>query len=1098
MKKNLHFLTLFAAGICCYHSEVFAKPILSSNTLNAFNKTNVASLTLKAVPIVIKGRVVGEDGLPLIGVTITIKGTRVRAATDKNGNYSIKVPDNTAILVFSFISFKTQEIPVESQTTIDVKMVSSVSALDEVVVVGYGTSRVRNLTSSQSQVKAADIEKYNSPTFQTALEGRMAGVEMNESSGVPGAAVNIRIRGISSINGSSGPLYILDGIPIISGTGGDGDNPMTNNDVAGVQSNPLTDINPNDIESVTILKDAAATAIYGARGGAGVVLITTKKAQAGKSSFNFRYQTGISHVSGFPSLLNGPQFLSIIDEAYANTFHSVAGQAGLPVPATPITTNLVGFDRGMADTTNVSHLGDILRNAVYREVSLSASNGTDRTKFYISGTYRTTNATFKGNDLSQFQVRINVDHQLSKYIKVGATLAPAYSTEWKLGSGVATLVGGYGAALTANLPIYPTYNPDGSYFSPWNNAVAFLNRDLYHNNQTRLDIVGSAFVQATLSPGLTFQTTVQRQDFNQLAHGYIDGTLRVTTSGNTVSPFPNDPIPYLSQTNSFGYSNSLDSYFSYTKNFDPKNVIDAALGMRFSKSDFGYEAMYSENTPNSNQQYPAQGASIQAGFQTGAQGDPSATLGYFFRLNYIYDQKYLLGLVVNRDGSSRFGTDKRYGTFPAISGGWIATDEKFLENNKVLSFLKFRGSAGLTGNAQGIANTAAKSTWASAITGGGVYKNDAGNVPNQPADVDLRWEKGVKFDAGIDMGFFHDRINITADWYHYTTTDLLLAIPVPVTFGYGAPASNLTYTENRGSLLNHGLEFSFNTINLQGKFQWSTTFNISHNETYIISLGGLTPDQLAAGGGNTELFEGHNGPVYDVIQWVGVDPATGGELIKDKNGNTVLAETQSVQQLSDDRKQMYDKPTTPKFFGGFGNNFSYKNFKLSIFFAYRYGFYLLDAGERQREYVGDFNFASNGNTGLPIVLGNLSSAILNRWTTPGQITNIPKLYYNDPTNDVLRGLNTSRFLSDASFIRLKNIDLSYTLPKSLIKRLGLRTASVNITGQNLLLWTKFKGPDPEAQTIIANNYRERNVAFGIINNPLPLPLMLTAGINVGF
>ena len=1092
MKKKFYFSTLLAIGIFCYQQGVFAKPFLPLNTkTNLFNKTKDASLSRKVAPIVIKGIVIGDDGLPMLGVTVTLKGTKVRAITDRNGSYTIRVPDNTAILVFTSTGYKAQEITVASQNTIDVKMTSSASALDEVVVIGYGTQRARNLTSSISTEKGIDIEKYHSATFQTSLEGRMAGVEMNESSGVPGAAVNIRIRGLNTINGSAGPLYIVDGIPIISGAGGDGDQPMTNNDVAGVESNPLTDINPNDIATVEVLKDAAATAIYGARGGGGVILITTKRAQKGKSLFSLRSTIGFSQISHVHPLLNGPQLLSVLDEAYANSFHSVVANAGLPVPATPLSTGLIGFDRGMADTTNINHLNDILRNGIYHDVNLTASNGVGNTRFFLSGLYRTTAATFKGNDLNQVSARLNVDHDFNSNVRFGGSFAPSFSNNWALGSGAAFNVGGYGAAVTANLPIYPNYNADGSYFNPWNNDLAFLNRNLYYNNQKRLNVIGSAYLDVTLLTGLNFRTTLQRQDFNQVANGYTDGSLRLNNLGASASPFANDPITRITQQNSFGYTNSMDSYFSYNKVFNSVHQVSATLGMRYSKADFAYEAIYGDNFANNNQQYPSQAAYTENGFQTGAQGDPSANLGYFFRTNYSYKQRYLLGVVINRDGSSRFGTAQRYGTFPAVSGGWIASDESFLKNNKVLSFLKFRVSAGLTGSAQGISNTAAKSTWGNTAS---AYKNDPGNTPNQPADANLRWEKEVKYDAGVDMGFFNDRVNLTLDWYHYTTTGLLLSIPAPVTFGYGAPSSSLTYLENRGALLNRGLDLTISSVNITGKFQWLTTFNISHNTTYIISLDGLTPDQVSAASPNAQVFAGHNGPVYNVIQWAGVDPATGGELIIDKNGNKVLASTQTTQQLSDDRKPQYDKSPAPKYYGGFGNTFSYLGFSLNVFFAYRYGNYLLDAGERQKEYVGDYSFANSGNT---IVIGNLSPVILNRWTTPGQITNIPKLYYNDPKNDVLRQLNTSRFLSDASFIRLKMLDLSYTIPQRFIRHFGLRSAVINVTGQNLLLFTKFKGDDPEAQTIVTN-YTNRNIGYGIVSNALPLPITLTAGVNVGF
>lgn len=1077
MKGNLCLFIVLAIGTYC-HDPGYASPIPAHSAGRAF----------KALPI--KGSVTDDKGVAMAGVNVTLKGTSTRTVTDQNGNYTITVPDQAGTLVFTYVGFDVKEVAISSKSVINVQLKGNKSDLNEVVVVGYGTQLRKDLTTSVSSLKASDIEKYNSTTFQTALQGQIPGLQMNESSGVPGAAVNVRLRGLSSVNGSSAPLYIIDGIPVIQGGGGDGDQPITNRGT-GVETNPLTDMNPNDIASIEVLKDAAATAIYGARGGAGVILITTKRAQAGKTSFDVRLTSGFSKISGKRELLNGPQLLSILDEAYRNTFNSNVANAGLPIPATPL-TGIIGFNRGMADTTNVNHLDEALETGLYQEANLSASSGTDRTRFYISGLFRRSTSTMRGADFKQYSMRLNIDHDLSAKVKIGGSANPAYSYENRLGSGSVQTLGGYGAAMTSNLPIYPTYNADGTFFNPWNNGVAFYNKKLYNNYQRRLNIIGSAYLDAQVFKFLNFRTNVQRQDYNQTANEYTAGMLRLRTAGaNAVSPFADDQLARVQQENSYGYTNSLESYFTFNKTFGKAHVINSVLGMRFSKSDLSFDAMYAENLPNASQIYPSQAASVEASFQTGApQNDPSASLGYFSRTNYNYKNKYFVSFVVNRDGSSRFGFNKKFGTFPALSAAWALTEEGFLKNNTIFSFLKIRASAGLTGSAQGISNTAFSGTYQSNTA----YKNDAGSLPLQPPNLNLHWEKGTKFDGGIDMGFLNDRITSTIDFYKNKTTELLLSIPTTFSFGYGAPASVISYLENRGALTNKGFEFSVNSNNLTGAFLWRTTFNISRNETQVISLGGLTPDQLAAGGGNVLLIEGHNGPVFNVIEWMGVDPKTGGELVKDKNNNVVLASTLNVQALSDARKPQYDKSPAPKFYGGFGNNFSYKGFSLNVFFTYSYGNYILDVGERISSYVGNFAFA---NSGLTINVGNMPTTLLNRWTTPGQITDVPKLYYNDATNDVLRSLNTSRFLSDASFIRLKNIDLAYTVPDRYTSRLKLHGLTVRVTGQNLLLFTKFKGVDPEAQSI-SSNYRERNLAYGLINNPLPLSKTLTVGVNVSF
>lgn len=848
--------------------------------------------------------------------------------------------------------------------------------------------------------------------------------------------------------------------------------------------------------------------LFMAPGGAGVVLITTKRGKAGKTSFNVTASSGYSQVAKEIDLLNGPQLLGILDEAWRNSFYSIAGNENLPLSPTPI-PQLVGLNRGKADTTNIDHLHDVLRTGTFRDFNISATNGTDKTKYYINANFKQTMANVKGTDMFQYGLRANIDHQLSKSIKIGISLSPAYNTTNRLGSGSATSIGGYGAALVSNLPIYPVYNADGTYFNPWNNPLAYRDRKLYTNYQTRVRLPVSAYVDMAILPGLSFRTMVQREDFNQKAPTYTAGLLRLKE--NSSSPFDNDQLAAQTFQNSFGYSNSLQSVFTYKKTINQLHTLGATLGMNFTETNFFFETLKGENFANSNFIYPSQAAFIRQDFQTGAEDNLSANLAYFARANYQYKGRYLASLVVNREGSSRFGGNKRFGTFPAASVGWIMSDEPFAKNLKFLSLLKFRFSGGLTGNSSGISNQAASSTWAISTNTAG-YMGSAQLIPNLPANLNLHWEKGTKFDAGMDIAFLKNRISSTIDVYHYTTTEMLLSIPTPISFGYGQLSQELDFTENKGSLRNKGIEFTLNTVNLTGAFKWNTTFNISRNITTVTSLGGLSPETVSGGAGAVQLYVGRNGPVYTLVEFAGVDPATGAELVHDKDGNTVLASTLNLDQLSQARKPQFDKLPAPKFYGGIGNSFSYKAFDLSVFFSFKYGNYLVDAGERQRSYVGNIstrNFAvsdedddddpANVPATTTVVVGNLPTSILNRWTYPGQITDIPRVYFNDPGNNNLRGINTTRFLYDASYIRLKNVQFAYRLPVKIVSRLGLKSARLTVTGQNLLLFTKFPGADPEALNITGGgNYRERNIGYGIIQNVVPLPKTLIFGINIGF
>jgi len=694
-----------------------------------------------ATPQTIKGTVKDDKGLPLDGVNIALKGSGSNIVTNNKGEYQLQVPAGKTVLVFTYVNYEKKEVPVNGRTVIDVSLKRIDRSMDEVVIIGYGTQKKRDVTSAISTIKSTEIEKYNVNSFQSALQGQLPGVEMYESSGVPGAAVNVRIRGLNTINGSAGPLYVVDGIPILSGGNGDGDGPITNDlGLGGTQTNGLTDINPADIESIEVLKDAASAAIYGARGSGGVVLITTKRAKVGKTAFNISIINGINELSRERKLLNGPQLLTVMDEAWRNTFYSNPANANLPVTPTPMPP-IRNFDRAMADTTNVDYLREIMRTGAFREVTLSAMNGNDRTKFYLSGTYKRTVANIRGSEMNQFNFRLNIDHTWNKYIRFGVSVAPSLNKEYRMGSGSVNTAGGYGAAVSTNLPIYPLYNADGTYFNAWTNPLAFLNRDLYDNNSKRIRLIASAYFEADILPGLKTRTNVQREDMDQVGRSYIDGLLRLRTTGASgVSPFADDQLARAAQQNSYGFINSAETYFTWDKAIGKQHRLNTVLGMRYSEADTRYEAMYGENFANRHLVNPSQAAYVEPGFQTGAIGEPAATLGYFFRTNYKFREKYLLGFTVNRDGSSRFGNNKRFGTFPAVSAGWIISDEKFMQRFTFINLLKVRGSAGLTGNAQGIANTASIATWSTSQNTSG-YMGTATIQPNRPANTELRWKK---------------------------------------------------------------------------------------------------------------------------------------------------------------------------------------------------------------------------------------------------------------------------------------------------------------------------------------------------------------------
>ncbi len=636
--------------------------------------------TRAVLAVTVTGKVTSDTGEGIPGVNVSLKKTTIGTSTGPDGTYSLSVQDDHAngTLVFSYIGYTTEEVIINGRSKIDVSLEPDIKSLQEVVVVGYGEQAKREVTGSIATVKAQEIEKSVVTSFQSAMQGRMPGVEIAESSGVPGAAVQVRVRGLGTINGGAGPLYVVDGVPILSGHRGDGDTPISTSDI-GTSNNPLTDLNPNDIESIEVLKDAAAGAIYGARAAGGVVLITTKRGKAGKTSFNVRVYTGVSEIANQRSLLNGPQLLEIADEAWRNTFYSNPASVGLPLPATPMPA-IPNFDRGRADTTNINHLDNVLRRGSTSEVSLSASNGTDKAAFYINGTYRKTQGTMRGNDFDYVGFRLNVDYNLTKALKFGANISPSYTYEKRLGSGSNITTGGFGGATTANLPIYPVYNQDGTYFNPWFNPVAFLDRDIYANNQKKIRILATLFFEATILPGLKFRSTANVETYNQTSDVYQSGLIRVR--GNTdASPFADDQLARGVLQRYVGYNYLTENFFNYTKVLREHHSVSVVAGMRFQKLDTQYESMVGESFANSSLRYPSQAAFVEDRPQTQLR-DNTALLGYFFRSNYTLKDRYLFGFTINSDGSSRFGKNKKFGTFPAVSAGWILSEENFLNKSR--------------------------------------------------------------------------------------------------------------------------------------------------------------------------------------------------------------------------------------------------------------------------------------------------------------------------------------------------------------------------------------------------------------------------------
>ena len=1006
----------------------------------------------------VSGVVTGaNDQQPLVGVSVVAKGTSNGTVTDLDGKYTLSVADKT-ILVFSYVGYGTTEAIADGRSTIDVSLKENADMLNELVVTGYGTQLKRTLTGNIAKIKSKDIQDVPVSSVDQALQGKAAGVQINGGSGKVGQASQIRIRGQSSVSASNEPLFVVDGVPI------------TNNNlsVEGGATNPLTDININDIESLEILKDASAAAIYGARGANGVILITTKRGKSGKTSVSFGMQYGKSTPTRTVEFLNTAQYIDYYLKAAANSDRI---DSYAPTDPDSYTTYMESFFKDYSlDTYKKSNQYDTkwgelaFQDAPQGQYDLGIQGGNEKTSFYMSGQFFDQKGILVGNAFNRMSGRINVDHKALDWLKVGFSTNITRSLNNRL-SGDRQFDNPM--QMVALTPISPATNPDtglplGStpddenlpyYYNPLVNIGNAAYSMTVHRN------LSQAYGQVFLMPGLDFRSEFALDLLNQQEEQYYNSL----TSRNTGSP------------NGYGLSRFVrvenynwDNYLSYNKDLG-KVALNAVVGM-------GYQESQTKRLFTEGQDFPSDSYKFIASAARKTDGSSSQTnfrfVSYFGRTNFNLFERYLVGLSARIDGSSRFGANSRYGFFPAASIGWVATNESFLKDIKALSFLKVRASYGRTGNAEVVAGRRDIDNFPQLglFTGDAAYGALAGQRPSQLANPDLSWETTDQFDAGIDFGFFKDRVTGEIDYYSKKTTGLLLNVNVPGTSGFA------TQFRNVGKLENKGVEFVLNTDNLVGDFKWKTSFNFAANRNKINDLQG----QIIEGGLNnmSRAVEGQPLGVFFTAEYAGVDPANGDALwytnTKKADGTLDRATTNSYTKA---QRVVVGSPL-PKWFGSLTNTFSYKGFDLRVSFNGTFGNKLNWYG------VGRYSSA-NGR-----YEDNQTVDQLNSWTESNKNTDIPeaRLFYNNGAQP------SSRFIVDGQFIRLREMTLSYNLPKSVIQNAKMSNCRIYVTGLNLATFTKYVGWDPEvnADDVVSN------IAQGYDFYTAPQPKTVLVGLNVTF
>jgi TonB-dependent starch-binding outer membrane protein SusC len=992
----------------------------------------------------ITGKVVsGEDDFPLPGVNIRISGTTRGTITDIDGTFSIKA-EPAENLVFSYIGFLNQEVRVGDRTVMNIALEIDAKSLGEVIVVGYGSITKGDLTGNIASLKGGEIQNVPVPTFQEALQGRMAGVFVESSSGKVGEGVKIRVRGATSISGGNEPLYVIDGIP------------MTSGGTIG-QSNPLADINFSDIESFEVLKDASAAAIYGARASNGVVLITTKSGAAGKTKFNVGIQRGVSSPTRKNEFLNAAEYVELMREAGYN----VDLRAGIDPINNP--DQYIGSELRFVENRLNRHAG----HSNWREgetdtdwqeqafnpgagilnVNFSANGGDEKTRFYFSSALDQQDGIMIRNKFQRISGRLNLDHKVSDRFTIGANFSLARTTTTRLSEDNQF---NNPIQLVALAPITPIRDLNGNLYDRptttyYNNLIDSENAEWLTTNFRNIT---SIFGEFEFTKDLRFRSDFAVDVLNQNDDRFFGSR---TNSGLAVSGFGSSRWMRI-----FNYN--TNNYFTYNKNIGDRHKLVAVAGMAFQRSDADYTRVDGQEFPLDDLRKLESAANITFGT---SELQNYSFLSYFSRINYKLDEKYLLALSGRYDASSRFGQNERYGFFPAASVGWLVSEEGFLKGNNSLSLLKIRGSYGSTGNAE-IGNYAHFGLYGSAS-----YNLQPGLQPTQIANPNLTWERTNQLNLGIEFGLFDDKITGEIDVYDKITNDLLLLVPIPSTSGF------VNQYQNIGRMQNTGFEVVLNSSNYVSRdLSWRTSFNFARNVNRVRAL---VPGQTSIPPGNSRflngVFIGESIGAFYGQRFAGVDPANGDALYY---LDETLTETTND---FDEAARMIVGDPNPVFIAGINNVITYKNFDASFLFQGVFGNDIYQGG-------GGF-YSANGDW-----FDNSTRDQLARWRNPGDITNIPQARLG-----ACNGCNaSSRYLSDGSYVRLKTLSIGYNLPGSVLVKMKLSSARIYFMGQNLLTFTNYNGWDPEVNT----DYLADNVFQGNDFYSAPQAKTFSLGINVGF
>lgn len=1024
--------------------------------------------------ITVKGTVTDAKGGPLVGVAVKVKDSKTGAMTNTSGAYTIAVPNKQAVLVFSYISYVTAE-QVASSPILNVVLKDDITTLNDVVIVGYGEQQKKLISTAISSVSAKQIEDRLVATPAEALAGQVAGVNIAQVSGDPGSAPIIQVRGIGSISAGNSPLFVVDGYPL-------------NN------ADNFNQINPADIQSIDVLKDAAAAAIYGSRGGNGIIIVTTKKGTPGITKFNFTASTGFQNVAKRTDVLSRDEYIDYLTDAFKN--------GGKAIPTT------YNDPDNQNTNANTDWQDQIFRTGMQGNYALSASGGTNKLKFNITGSYYTQEGIIKATNFNRYTLRANIEAELTKKLSLSFNVAPSYTIndQTATGGGLnnATINGiganpsGVGGTVLSALlqpPTLPVKFTNGDYSNiqaiqssatqvfngnPFN-PLAVL--DLYKDRTSVGRILSSTALNYEIVKGLKFKTSLGFEALQTNRKWYVPATLM---SDN--APLANLSNPLIGNirsrlTTGTNYNWVSENTLSYNKIFNKDHNLALLAGYSWQKNTYNEGSQYGQNgtITNSIVEYPNASGVILGTVAYSA----NALVSGFGRANYSYQNKYLFSASIRSDGSSRFGSNNKYAVFPAFSAAWRVSEEKFLKDHAYISELKLRGSYGVTGN-----NNIGDYSWQSYaqqinyIFGANNGTQTFGFAPSGFENKDLTWETNKQVDFGLELGLFKDRIYFTADVYRRVTSDLLFAKDVPLTMGFAT-----SILSNVGEVRNNGLELALKTANLTGKLKWSTDMNIAFTRNKVLSLsddGAFLGYQAAFGYDNAiRLVPGESMSSFYGYQQIGVykDAADVAASPKWVSGGSNPGDLKYEDVNGDGKIDANDITNIgsplPKFTYGITNKFNYKSFEFSFLLQGAYGNKIFNASDRYvNTYNGSFNVRSNA---------------VNRWRSadePGDGMT-PRA-----STTILSSVQvaSSRNIFDGSYLRVRNVMLAYSVPSAILKKVKLSNARIYLAGENLYTFTNYFGYNPEVNVW----YGASQPRFGVDQGTYPVARTFSLGLNIGF